>query len=107
MAVTYELYLEPAVHQARKELPGKVRQRVRRHLEALAGRPRPRDSRRLKTSSIQLAPGVEVRRIRIDRWRIVYAVNDAECWVWVLGIYRRPPYDYEDLAGLADRLPRT
>ena len=27
------------------------------------------DSRRLETSSIQLTPGVEVRRIRIDRWR--------------------------------------
>ena len=107
MVMTYELYLEPAVHEARKGLPGNARQRIRRHLQALAGRPRPRDSRRLETSSIQLAPGVEVRRIRMDRWRIVYAVNDAESWVWVLGIYRRPPYNYEDLADLAARLPRT
>jgi hypothetical protein len=49
---------------------------------------------------------VQIRRIRLDRWRIVYAVSDAERWVWVLGIYRRPPYNYEDLADLANRLPR-
>jgi len=32
-------------------------------------------------------------------------VNDVENWVWVLGIYRRPPYNYEDLPDLLGRLP--
>jgi hypothetical protein len=27
-------------------------------------------------------------------------VNDAEAWVWVLAVRKRPPYDYEDLEEL-------
>ena len=46
MAVTYDLYVEPAVHEARKALPGNVRQRVRGRIEALASAPRARGSRR-------------------------------------------------------------
>lgn len=34
-----------------------------------------------------------------ENWRIIYAVNDNEKWVWVLAIRQRPPYDYEDLGG--------
>jgi mRNA-degrading endonuclease RelE of RelBE toxin-antitoxin system len=105
MAMTYELYVEPTVHEARKALPGNVRQRVRAQIEALALAPRPRNSRPLKTEGLDLSTKTQIRRIRLDRWRIVYAVNDAEHWVWVLGIYRRPPYNYEDLADLANRLP--
>jgi len=105
--MTYELYLEPAVYEARKALPGNVRQRVRAQIEALARAPRPRDSRPLKTRGLDLSAAVQIRRIRLDRWRIVYAVNDAERWVWVLGLYQRPPYNYEDLASLASRLPPT
>ncbi len=106
MAVTYDLYVEKAVHEARKELPGNIRQRVRGRIEALASAPRPRGSHPLRTEGLELSPAVQIRRIRLDRWRIVYAVSDAERWVWVLGIYRRPPYNYEDLADLANRLPR-
>jgi mRNA-degrading endonuclease RelE of RelBE toxin-antitoxin system len=46
-----------------------------------------------------------MRRVRLDQWRVIYAVHDQAHWVWVLGIYRRPPYDYSDLAELAARLP--
>jgi mRNA-degrading endonuclease RelE of RelBE toxin-antitoxin system len=103
----YELYVETAVHEARKALPGNARQRIRAQIEALAHVPRPHDSRPLQTTSLDLSAAVEVRRIRLNRWRIVYTVNDAERWVWVLGIYQRPPYNYEDLASLAGRLPST
>jgi mRNA-degrading endonuclease RelE of RelBE toxin-antitoxin system len=106
MAVAYELYVEPAVHEARKALPGNVRQRVRGRIKALASAPRPRGSRPLKTEGLDLSSAVQIRRIRLERWRIVYAVSDAERWVWVLGIYRRPSYNYGDLADLANRLPR-
>jgi mRNA-degrading endonuclease RelE of RelBE toxin-antitoxin system len=106
VGLTYKLYLEPAAHDARKVLPGHIRQRIRRRIDSLAERPRPRDSRRLQLGTIEIAPGTEIRRIRLDHWRIVYSVNDADGWVWVLGIYRRPPYKYEDLADLAERLPR-
>jgi hypothetical protein len=67
MALTYELYVEPAVHEARKALPGNVRQRVRSQIEVLAGVPRPRGSRHLKTEGLDLSPAVQIRRIRLDR----------------------------------------
>jgi mRNA-degrading endonuclease RelE of RelBE toxin-antitoxin system len=42
--------------------------------------------------------------LRSGKWRIIYAVNEAEGWIWVLGIRQRPPYDYGDLPEVASRL---
>jgi mRNA-degrading endonuclease RelE of RelBE toxin-antitoxin system len=103
----YDLFIEPDVHAARQELPGHVRQRVRRLIDALETDPRPFESRDLGAEDLDLPVDVEMRRIRLDRWRIVYAVNDAARWVWVLGIYRRPPYRYDDLPKLARKITNT
>jgi mRNA interferase RelE/StbE len=53
---------------------------------------------------LDVPAGVELRRLRMDVWRILYAVSDGEGWVWVLAIHRRPPYDYEDLAEIVAKL---
>jgi mRNA-degrading endonuclease RelE of RelBE toxin-antitoxin system len=100
----YELFLDPEIHEARKRLPGHMRQRVKRAIDDLAHSPRPADSRDLDVTGIDVQPGIELRRLRMDTWRILYAVNDGEGWVWVLAIHRRPPYDYEDLAAIVTRL---
>jgi mRNA interferase RelE/StbE len=42
----------------------------------------------------------EIRRIRIDTWRVIYAINEELEQVAILAIRRRPPYDYEDLPAL-------
>lgn len=76
--MSYELFLEPEVHTARDELPGNMRQRVRRAIGALAGTPRPSDSAAMDTEGLELREGVELRRIRMERWRIVYAICDEE-----------------------------
>ena len=55
-------------------------------------------------TGIDVPAGVELRRLRLDRWRLVCAVHDEEDWVWVLSLYRRPPYDYDDLRELAAQL---
>jgi mRNA interferase RelE/StbE len=55
---------------------------------------------RWMSSDLDVPPGVELRRIRMDPWRVVYVVSDAEAWVWVLAVRKRPPYDYEDLEEL-------
>ena len=99
-----ELWLESGVYAARDRLPGNVRQRLKRTIDGLIDDPRPPKSRTLDVTGLDVPPGVELRRVRIERWRIVYAVNDDEGWVWVLGIRRRPPYDYEDLEALIARL---
>jgi mRNA interferase RelE/StbE len=100
MMKRYDVWVEPAVHQARKQMPGRFRQRVKRAIAALADDPRPPKSRPLDVSDLDVPPDVELRRIRMDPWRMVYAVNDAEAWVWVLAVRKRPPYDYEDLEEL-------
>lgn len=102
--MSFELFIEPEVHAARQDLPGHVRQRVRRAISDLARDPRPANSTDLTTDPSMLHTSVEIRRIRLERWRVVYAVRDDEQWVWVLGIYRRPPYNYEDLDDLVTRL---
>jgi mRNA interferase RelE/StbE len=100
MTKRYDVWVEPTVPQARKRLPGRFRQRVKQAIVALADDPRPPKSRPLDVSDLDMPPGVELRRIRMDPWRVVYAVNDAEAWVWVLAVRKRPPYDYENLEEL-------
>ena len=43
---------------------------------------------------------VELRRIRIEKWRIVYMIDETEAGLGVYAIRRRPPYAYDDLAEL-------
>jgi mRNA interferase RelE/StbE len=98
------VYLDPEAHEARGSLPGHVRQRVKRTIDALADEPRPPGSQALDTEGLEVPRSTELRRIRLGSWRIVYAVNSSENWVWILALRRRPPYDYEDLATMLDRL---
>jgi mRNA interferase RelE/StbE len=67
---------------------------------ALGGAPRPADSKSLEWPPEHFEP----RRLKMGNWRIIYAVDDGDGWVWVLAVQRRPPYDYGDLARLLDRL---
>jgi len=92
----YKVYVTPAAWNEIKDLPGQVRQRVRKAVGALAANARPAKSKALDV------PGVrsEVRRLRLERWRIVYAVTEAEKTVDVLAVRKRPPYDYGDLESL-------
>ena len=97
----YDLQIEPTAHKQRKQLPGHVRQRIKRAIDNLARDPRPHQSQNLDTTDLDVPENVELRRIRIDKWRLIYAVNDSEKWVWVWGVRKRPPYSYEDLEELA------
>ena len=99
--------MRPAVHSARKRLPGHVRQRVRRILDDLGQHPYPAKSRILRLpDAVEDSTKVEweVRRIRLEDWRIVYAINETWQEIAVLAIQKRPPYDYEDLDLLLSEL---
>ncbi len=100
----YRVWLEPEIYQERNKLPGNIRQRVKRELDHLGELPRPSNSRVLDTTELGVPNGIEVRRIRLQTWRIIYAIHDAENWVWVLAIRQRPPYNYEDLEKVASKL---
>lgn len=39
-------------------------------------------------------------RLRLDNWRLLYAVTPSEEVIDVLAVRKRPPYDYGDLEKL-------
>lgn len=89
----YTVYITPSALREVKDLPGHIRQRVKRAIEDLADTPHPQDSKALDLPDLDF----EVWRIRIDKWRIIYAATEADQIVDVLAVRRRPPYDYGDL----------
>jgi mRNA interferase RelE/StbE len=92
----YRVYVRPQAWKESKSLPGNVRQRIRRAFDDLAREPRLARTKALETKKTTL----EVRRLRLADWRIVYTVNEELMQVQVLTIQRRPPYDYGDLEKL-------
>jgi mRNA interferase RelE/StbE len=102
--LSYRVWLEPEVHAGRNQLPGKIRQRIKKLMAGFITRPRQAGSQPLDSEGLNLPDQIEIRRFRLENWRIIYAVNDDEKWVWVLAIRQRPPYDYEDLPELAAKL---
>ena len=74
---------------------------MRRAIEKLAETPRPSKSKVLDIPELEC----EVRRLRLDRWRIVYAITEADQLVDVLAVRKRPPYDYGDLEALLKDYP--
>jgi mRNA interferase RelE/StbE len=93
----YTVSVTPQAWKEIKSLQGNMRQRVKRAVDALATDPRPPRSTRL--AAPELLP--ELFRLRLERWRIVYAISDRESAVDVLAVRRRPPYDHGDLETLA------
>ena len=96
----YTIYVIPNTWKEIKELPGNVRQRVKRAIDRLADDPRPSQSKMLKVPDVEY----ELRRLRLDRWRIVYAITEVEKYVDVLAVRKRPPYDYGDLEALLEEI---
>ena len=96
----YTVYVTPRAWQEIQRLPGNVRQRVRRAVDALAGDPRPPHSARLDASETDN----EIWRLRMDRWRIVYGIDEQARTLDVLSVRRRPPYDYGDLTKLIEQV---
>lgn len=92
----YTVYVIPSAWPKIKELPGNIRQRVRRTIDTLADEPRPAKSKKLDIPDVES----EVRRLRLDQWQIVYAITETDNIVDVLTVRKRPPYDYGDLEEL-------
>lgn len=95
----YTVYVVPDEFQAIKKLPGNVRQRVKRAIDGLAHDARPSGSKQLDVADTEDI-GREVRRLRIDNWRIIYLITESEKLVDVVAVRKRPPYDYGDLEQL-------
>jgi len=63
----FNVYVTPDAWQEIKNLPARMRQRMRKAIEAFAENPRPAKSKVLELPDLPC----EVRRLRLDRWRIV------------------------------------
>ena len=73
------------------KLPGHLRQRARRIIDALAHEPRPAGAKELRE-----LPGRY--RLWLDGWRIIYRVDDEAEIVWILAVRRKTgPETYENL----------
>ena len=94
----YTVYVTPRAWKESRRLPGHIRQRVKRAIDALAQDPRPARSKKLDTPELK----AELWRLRLDRWRIVYAITEDDKVVDVLGVRKRPPYDYGDLREIVE-----
>lgn len=99
---SYKVEVDRRLRKVIRNLPGNLRQRVLRILESLRQQPRPRESQAIDTSKagISLGPRADLRRIRIEAWRVVYLVESGVRLVTILAIRKHPPYQYEDLREL-------
>jgi len=99
---SYRVEVTRDVHKEVRDLPGNMRQRVMRAMQALQQEPRPGNSKLLDATNIgvPLQPNTELRRVRIESWRMVYFIEEEPKLISVLAIRKRPPYQYEDLEQL-------
>ena len=95
----YQVFVTPAAWKEIKNLPGRIRRRVRKAIDGFADDPRPPKSQALDVRSL----ACEARRLRLDRWRVVYVIVEEA--VDVLAVRKRPPYDYGDLETLLSDYP--
>ncbi len=99
--MTYLLWVNQEAESEIRRLPGGVRQRIRKTIQQLRSQPRPPTSRHME---MDVGVPVEVRRIRLDQWRLVYVIDEELLEIGILAVRRRPPYNYEDMAELLANL---
>lgn len=94
----YKVYVTPACFKEIKSLPGHIRQNVRKAISDLADNPRPSQSKVLNLPDVE----AELRRLRLGKWRVLYAIAETDKMVDVFAVRKRPPYDYGDLEELIE-----
>jgi mRNA-degrading endonuclease RelE of RelBE toxin-antitoxin system len=87
-------YLSPIAFADFKRLPGNVRRQIIEAIDGLEKDLRPSNSKKLTIEG----ETSEIRRLRLDKWRVIYLIRDDH--PIILGIRRRPPYDYDDIQSL-------
>jgi len=102
---SYQVEIAKWVRKEIRRLPGNIRQRVWHHIRALEQEPHPHHSEGLDPfkAGIELDPSIELRRLRVDSWRVVYLIEEEWRFITVLAVRKRPPYQYGDLTELIKR----
>jgi mRNA-degrading endonuclease RelE of RelBE toxin-antitoxin system len=99
---SYQVQVSKTAQKEIRQLPGNFRQRIIRTLRNLEQAPQPSDSRLLDLADVTIIPPThaELRRIRMDVWRIIYLLEHDVQLITVLAVRKRPPYQYDDLVDL-------
>lgn len=53
---------------------------------------------------VELPSNIELYRIRVESWRIIYVVEEELQLLTVLTVRKRPPYQYENLRELLEAI---
>lgn len=104
-----DLYQVEVTSTARKEiraLPGNMRQRIIDLLKQLRASPRPHNTKLMDMSELggEVDSSIELYRIRLESWRVLYALEEELKLLTVLAVRKRPPYQYDDLRDLIGEL---
>ena len=99
--MSYRVWIANDAKAEIRDLPGNVRQRIRLTVQDLNREPRPHTSRVMRPP---VTTEMEVRRLRLDHWRVVDVIDDTSEEIGVLAVRKRPPYDYSDLPDLLAEL---
>ncbi len=88
----YQIDIAKQTRREIEQLPGHVRQRIKREIAQLAFNPRP-------THAVELRGPLRGRyKIVLDQYRIVYWIQDDIAIVQVLKAGKKTPGFYDDLA---------
>jgi mRNA interferase RelE/StbE len=95
--MSYHLWIKNEAKTEMRRLPGHMRQQIRQAVQNLISEPRPSSSQPIKPpAEFEL----ELRRIRLKDWRVIYVIDENWSEIGVLAVRKRPPYNYEDLSEL-------
>lgn len=93
----YKVVIRSSALREIDRLPGHIRSRVRRSVVDLQNQSALPQSKALRTD---LSGSRELRRARIDDWRLIYLIDSELSVIYVLAVRRRPPYSYGDISAL-------
>jgi mRNA interferase RelE/StbE len=89
-----QLALNPQAWDDLRRVPSNIRRKLIVEIDKLDNLPRPSNSKRLSLANETR----EIRRLRVGNWRIIYLLRKGQ--PIILGIRKRPPYNYEDIEAL-------
>lgn len=87
----YRLVIDDEARKALKRLPGHIRQRIARAVDALKQNPRPADAKALEDEL------TGYWRLRIDNYRVIYTIDDEIIVIEVVRVDRRDTKTYTGL----------
>jgi mRNA interferase RelE/StbE len=87
----YKLKITDSAYKEISQLPGNIRQRIRQLVNNLADNPYPQNAKELRD-----LPGRY--RIRLEKWRVIYRVEEDILLVLLLHVRRKTgPETYHDI----------